>query len=162
MTIAQIPPRADDTGVHDARAVHILLVEDNPADVRLTREAFRDGPFPCRISVAEDGEAALLFLRSQHPFEDATRPDLILLDLNLPRKDGRELLAEIKHDTLLRAMPVIVLTSSDADEDIEASYQLHANCFIVKPADYADFVGTVRSIESFWLGLARLPKSAAA
>ena len=152
---ASLADRTPELGI-----IEILLVEDNPADVRLTREAFSTGPFRCRINVAEDGETAMQFLRKTHPFEAAPRPDLVLLDLNLPRKDGRELLAEIKADSALRSVPVIVLTSSEADEDVASSYALHANCYIVKPADYSEFVGTVRSIESFWMGLARLPHAA--
>ena len=151
----------DDDGAPGLRPVHILLVEDNPADVRLTQEVFRAGTFPCLISVAEDGDTALLFLRRAHPYEAVRKADLVLLDLNLPRKDGRELLAEIKGDGLLKSTPVIVLTSSEADEDVESSYALHANCYIVKPVDYSQFVETVRNIEAFWLGLARFPRAAA-
>jgi CheY-like chemotaxis protein len=153
--------RTDRSPGSPADSIHILLVEDNPADVRLTREVFRTGAIPCRISVAEDGEAALLFLRRSHPFEGVHRPDLVLLDLNLPRKDGRELLSEIKADPTLRSLPVIVLTSSPAEEDVASCYSLYANSYVVKPADFSAFVGAVRQIELFWLGLARLPRAAA-
>lgn len=138
----------------------VLLVEDNPADVRLTREAFRAGPYPCRVRVAEDGESALRMLHRDAPFEHAPRPHLVLLDLNLPRRDGREVLSDIKSDRDLRAIVVIVLTSSDAEEDVAASYALLANCYIVKPVDYDGLVSLIREIESFWLGVARLPRAA--
>jgi CheY-like chemotaxis protein len=135
----------------------ILLVEDNPADVLLTREAFRESRHVTRISVAEDGEAALRFLRKQGKYANERRPDLILLDLNLPRKDGRELLAELKADPNLRQIPVIVLTTSSAEQDVDTAYELHANCYLTKPLDINEFLRKVRSIEDFWLTVVRLP-----
>jgi len=135
----------------------ILLVEDNPGDVILTQEAFREGEFPHRLSVAEDGEEAIRFLRREDGFRNAPRPDLILMDLNLPKKDGRELLAEVKSDPLLGQIPVIVLTMSEADQDIARAYRLHANCYLTKPIRMDEFLRMMRSIEDFWLNLARLP-----
>lgn len=137
--------------------LEILLIEDNPADVLLTREAFRESRYLPKISVAEDGEVALRYLRRQGRYADASRPDLILLDLNLPKKDGRELLAELKADPYLRQIPVIVLTTSEAEQDIERAYELHANCYLTKPFDINEFVRKVRSIEDFWLTVVRLP-----
>ncbi|MBS0195469.1 MAG: response regulator [Planctomycetes bacterium] len=143
------------------RTMEILLIEDNPADVRLTQEVFGRGNLRCRISVTEDGEAALEFLRRSGRYAAAPRPDLILLDLNLPRKDGLEVLTEIKSDAELRSTPVVVLTSSAAETDVASCYDLHANCYVVKPGDYTDFVAAIREIEAFWLQLARLPRAAA-
>ena len=140
-----------------ARPMEILLIEDNPGDVRLTREALRDTEVHTRLSVVADGEAALAFLRREGPFAEAPRPDLILLDLNLPKKDGREVLAEIKADPALRRIPVVVLTTSEAEQDIVRSYDLHANCYITKPVDLDAFIEVVRSIEGFWLAIVRLP-----
>ena len=137
----------------------ILLVEDNPGDVMLTQEAFREGEFPYRLSVAEDGEQALRFLRREDGFRNAPRPDLILMDLNLPKKDGRELLAEVKSDPALGHIPVIVLTMSEADQDIVRAYKLHANCYLTKPIRMDEFLRMMKSIEEFWLNLARLPMS---
>lgn len=139
------------------RAVEILLVEDSAGDARLTQEALRTGKVSNRLSVVEDGEKALAFLRRQRPYEGAPRPDLILLDLNLPRKDGKEVLAEIKADPVLRTIPVVVLTVSSADEDILRAYHLSANCYITKPVDFGQFLRVVRSIESFWLTIVKLP-----
>ncbi len=135
----------------------ILLVEDNPGDVLLTREAFREGRLAHRLSVAEDGEEAICFLRQEGKHADAPRPDLILLDLNLPKKDGRQLLAEVKDDPLLRQIPVIVLTTSDAEQDIWRAYRLHANCYLTKPVQMDDFLAKIRSVEDFWLTVVRLP-----
>ncbi len=135
----------------------ILLVEDNPGDVFLTREAFREGRFAHRLSIVEDGEEALEFLRKEGKYLNAPRPDLILLDLNLPRKDGRELLADIKVDERLRHIPVIVLTTSDARQDVWGAYKLHANCYLTKPIQMEDFLDKVRSVEDFWLTVVRLP-----
>src|SRR4030067_278339 len=129
--------------------IEILMVEDNPADVRLTIEAFKDAKVLNRMNVAEDGEAAMAWLRREGKYADAPRPDLILLDLNLPRKDGREVLAEIKADPDLKRIPVVVLTTSDDERDILHSYNLHANSYIVKPVDLERFIGVVRSIEEF-------------
>ena len=142
-----------------AREVNILLVEDNPGDVRLTLEALREGRIANQLHVAHDGEDAIDFARRQGSHADAPRPDLILLDLNLPKKDGREVLEELKNDPDLHRIPVIVLTTSSAEEDILRSYDLHANCFISKPIGYDDFIAAVRSIENFWLKLVQLPPS---
>ena len=137
--------------------INILLVEDNPGDVRLTIEALREGKVHNHLSVARDGVEALAFLRQEAPFADAPRPDVILLDLNLPKKDGREVLAEIKADEQLRRIPVVVLTTSKAEEDILRSYALHANCYVTKPVDLEQFITVVRSIEDFWFSIVRLP-----
>lgn len=135
----------------------ILLVEDNPGDVLLTREAFREGRLAHRLSVVEDGEDAMRFLRQEGKHADAPRPDLILLDLNLPKMDGRELLAEVKSDPVLRHIPVIVLTTSDAEQDVWKAYKLHANCYLTKPVQMDDFLNKIRSVEDFWLTVVRLP-----
>ena len=140
-----------------AREVNILLVEDNPGDVRLTLEALRDGRIANQLHVVHDGEEAMDFARRQGVHFDAPRPDLILLDLNLPKKDGREVLEELKNDPELHRIPVIVLTTSSAESDVLRSYDLHANCFISKPIGYDDFIAAVRSIENFWLKLVQLP-----
>jgi len=141
------------------RAVEILLVEDNPADVRLTVEAFKEGAVRHKLSVARDGVEALdiLFRRGIH--NQAVRPDIILLDLNLPRKDGREVLQTIKADQALRRIPVVVLTTSSAEEDILRSYDLHVNCYITKPVDMERFIEVVRAIENFWFNIVQLPVS---
>jgi CheY-like chemotaxis protein len=143
----------------NGRPVEILLVEDNPGDVRLTQEALREGKARNNLSVAADGVEALAFLRREGPYADAPRPDLVLLDLNLPKKDGREVLAEIKADDDLRTIPVVILTTSKADEDIVRSYNLHANCYVTKPVDLDQFITVVKSIEDFWLTIVALPKS---
>jgi CheY-like chemotaxis protein len=132
-------------------------VEDNPGDVRLTIEALKEGKVSNSLSVARDGVEALSFLRREGPHAKAARPDLILLDLNLPKKDGREVLAEIKDDSSLRRIPVVVLTTSKAEEDILRTYDLHANCYITKPVDLEQFISVVRSIDDFWLSVVRLP-----
>lgn len=137
--------------------VDILLVEDNPGDVRLTREAFKEARISNELHVARDGEAALDFLHQRGEFEDAPRPRLILLDLNLPKRDGDEVLAEIKADESLRSIPVTVLTSSAAEEDIARSYNLHTNAYLTKPIDPDEFVDVVRSFEEFWFTLVQLP-----
>lgn len=137
----------------------ILLVEDNPGDARLAAEAFKEGRVPTRLHVVQDGIEAIAFLRREGPFESAPRPDLVLLDLNLPRKDGREVLAEIKEDPLLRRIPVIVLTTSQAETDVNRAYELHANCYIVKPVDFDRFIDVVKGIEDFWCSLVKLPPS---
>jgi CheY-like chemotaxis protein len=134
----------------------ILMVEDNPADVRLAQEAFRECAAHNSLSIARDGVEASDFLHRRGKFADASRPDLILLDLNLPRKDGREVLGEIKADPELMRIPVIVLTTSRAERDVRRTYDLHANCYVVKPADLDEFFGVVRSIEAFWLKAATL------
>lgn len=140
-----------------SRPIEILLVEDEPGDVRLTVEALRDARVRNRVHTVEDGVEALDFLHRRPPYADVPRPDLILLDLNLPRKSGREVLAEIKADPDLRIIPVIVLTTSRAQDDVQRSYDLHANCFISKPMDWHEFTAVVKSIEDFWLTVARLP-----
>ncbi len=144
---------------HGARIdpIEILLVEDNPADVRLTREALREEKIHNNLSVVSDGVEALAFLRREGAFANAVRPDLILLDLNLPRKDGREVLDEIKKDDSLKTIPVVVLTVSGAEQDILKSYSLHANCYIRKPLDLAQFSKVVKSIQDFWLTIVKLP-----
>ncbi|MDP8957424.1 MAG: response regulator [Actinomycetota bacterium] len=139
--------------------IEILLVEDNAGDVQLTREALADGKVLNNLHVVEDGEQAIDFLRGEGQFSDALRPDLVLLDLNLPRKDGREVLAEIKEDVDLRRIPVVVLTSSKAEEDIARSYDLHANCYISKPVRLDGFLTVLQEIEGFWLSLVKLPRS---
>jgi CheY-like chemotaxis protein len=138
-------------------AIEILLIEDNPGDVRLTQEALRDGKVINKLSVVSDGVEALDYLRKKGRYADAKRPDMILLDLNLPRKDGREVLAEIKEDPDLKRVPVVVITSSRAEEDVLRSYNLHANCYISKPVDLEQFITVVKSIEDFWMGIVKLP-----
>lgn len=140
-----------------SKLLDILLVEDNPADVRLTREAFLEGKILNNLIVAKDGVEAMDILRRRGPHAAAVRPDLILLDLNLPRKDGREVLAEIKSDPSLMRIPVVVLTTSRAEMDIVKSYNLHANCYVVKPVDLDQFINVVKSIDNFWLTAVTLP-----
>jgi len=140
-----------------SNAVNILLVEDNPADVRLTQEAMRDSKLLNRLNVVGDGVEAWAYLKKEGKYSDAERPDLILLDLNLPKKDGRELLADIKKDEALKTIPVVVLTTSEADNDIIKSYNLHANCYITKPVELEKFMEIVRVIENFWFGIVKLP-----
>ena len=140
-----------------ARTVEILLVEDNPGDVRLTQEAFKEGKLTNRLSVVGDGAEALAFLRREGAYGQASRPDLILLDLNLPKKDGRQVLAELKADAGLKRIPVVVLTTSQAEADILKAYDLHANCYITKPVDLEQFLVVIRSIEEFWLSMVKLP-----
>jgi CheY-like chemotaxis protein len=141
----------------EARPIEVLLVEDNPGDVRLTIEAMRETKVLVNLSIAPDGEEALTLLRKEGAHQGAPRPDLILLDLNLPKKDGREVLADIKADSSLRRIPVVVLTTSRAEEDILRTYDLHANCFITKPVDLDQFITVVRSISEFWFSVVRLP-----
>jgi two-component system, chemotaxis family, response regulator Rcp1 len=140
------------------REIEILLIEDNPGDVRLTQECLKKSKVTNHLSVAEDGVEALNFLHRANSFASAPRPDLIVLDLNLPRKDGRELLAEIKSDPDLRRIPVVILTSSDAEADIYKSYDLHANCYITKPIIFEEFIKVITAIENFWLSIVRLPE----
>ena len=137
--------------------IQILLVEDSPSDVDLTREALDEAKVHNTLHVVADGVHALAFLRREADFADAPTPDLILLDLNLPRKDGREVLTEIKADPMLRRIPVVILTTSEAEEDILRSYDLHANCYVTKPVDLDQFIKVVRSINDFWLQIVRLP-----
>ena len=139
------------------RPIEILLVEDNPGDARLAKEALKEAKVNNHLSVAKDGEEALEFLHRRGKHLEAPRPDLILLDLNLPRKDGREVLAEIKADAMLRRIPVVVLTTSQSEEDVTSVYNLSANCYVTKPADLEDYLKTIRCLEEFWLRVARLP-----
>lgn len=140
-----------------SRAIEILLVEDNPGDARLTQEALHEGKIRNNLHHARDGVEALAFLKREGEFAKAPTPDLVLLDLNLPRKDGREVLAEMKQDSRLRTIPVVVLTTSEAENDIVRSYELHANCYITKPVGLEQFIAIVREIESFWLAVVTLP-----
>jgi CheY-like chemotaxis protein len=142
------------------RQIEILLVEDSPSDTQLTIEALKEAKVHNRLSVVEDGVQALEFLRHQGAFANAPRPDLIMLDLNLPRKDGREVLAEIKTDPQLMSIPVVVLTTSHAEQDVLKAYQHHANCYITKPVLFEQFLDVVKSVENFWLCLVTLPQGA--
>ncbi|HEY6896292.1 MAG TPA: response regulator [Rhodocyclaceae bacterium] len=142
------------------RPAEFLLVEDNPGDVRLTREALAESKLRNNLSVVGDGVEALAFLRREGKYADAPRPDVILLDLNLPRMGGREVLAEIKADPSLRRIPVVVVTSSEAEQDVLASYDLHVNCYVNKPVDLDQFIKVVRSIGTFWLTIVKLPGEA--
>jgi CheY-like chemotaxis protein len=141
------------------RAIEILLIEDNPGDVRLTQEALKENKIRNNLHVAKDGVEAMHFLRHLKGYEDMPRPDLILLDLNLPKKDGREVLAEIKTDERLRSIPVVILTTSDAEDDVVKSYDMHANCYVRKPIDLNRFIEVVKIIENFWLSIVELPRS---
>jgi two-component system, chemotaxis family, response regulator Rcp1 len=140
-----------------AGAIEVLLVEDSPGDVRLTREAFKDAKVYLNLHVVSDGTEAMAFLNHEGKHANAPRPDLILLDLNLPKKDGREVLKEIKESPTLTSIPVVILTTSASDEDILRSYRLHANCYITKPVGLAGFLTVVKSIDSFWLSVVQLP-----
>ena len=141
----------------NAAAIEVLLVEDSPGDVRLTQEAFKDAKVHINLHVASDGAEAMAFLGRQGKHSDVPRPDLILLDLNLPKKDGREVLEEIKKSPALKSIPVVILTTSASDADILRSYTLHANCYITKPVDLDGFLEVVKSIDSFWLSVVKLP-----
>jgi CheY-like chemotaxis protein len=141
----------------DAPPVEILLVEDNPGDYRLTQEALKEGKVYNNLYWARDGVEALEFLKQVGKYADAPRPDIILLDLNLPKKDGRQVLEEIKRDSSLRAIPVVILTTSKAEEDVLRSYDLHANCYVTKPVDLDKFIVVVQSIDRFWLTVVTLP-----
>jgi len=140
-----------------SRQLEILMVDDNPGDVRLTREVLRESALQPHLSAVVDGAQALEYLHRHGPYRDAVRPDVILLDLNLPKKDGREVLAEIKGDPELRRIPVVVLTTSNADDDVKQSYDLHANCFVTKPIALDQFTRVIQQIEAFWLTIAQLP-----
>jgi len=140
-----------------APPVEILLVEDNPGDVRLTKEALKEGKVYSNLHWAKDGVEALQFLKREGKHDKAPRPDIILLDLNLPKKDGREVLAVIKKDNVLKHIPVVVLTTSEAEEDVLKSYELHANCYVTKPVDLEKFIHVVQSIDRFWLTVVTLP-----
>lgn len=145
------------TNAYEGRPVEILLVEDNAGDVRLAREGLRECKLLNNLSVAEDGVKAMAFLRREGEHAHAPRPDLIMLDLNLPRKDGREVLKEIKEDENLKRIPVVILTTSKAEEDIVKSYSLHANCYVTKPLAIEQFIEVVQAIETFWFTIVELP-----
>lgn len=137
--------------------VEILLVEDNPADVRLTLEAFKDSKILNRLNVVNDGVEAIQYLKKEGNYTNSARPDMVLLDLNLPKKNGKEVLAEVKSDEKLKTIPIVVLTTSQSEEDINHAYQLHANCYVTKPVDFDNFMRIIGSIEDFWLTVAKLP-----
>lgn len=139
-------------------AIEILLVEDNPGDVRLTQEALNEGKLRNNLYVVGDGVEALLFLRRETPYAQSPRPDLVLLDLNLPKLGGMEVLAEMKKDPRLRCIPVVILTTSAAERDVVKSYDLHANCYITKPVDFEQFIQVVQSIQDFWFSIVKLPQ----
>ena len=141
----------------ESRDIEILLVEDNPADVQLTKEAFKEGKVRNKLNVVIDGVEALAFLRKEGKYSETAHPDLILLDLNLPKKDGREVLKEIKQDPALKRIPVVILTTSDTEQDILKSYDLHANCYVTKPVNIQRFIDIVKVIEDFWLTVVKLP-----
>ena len=142
---------------HNGKPIEILLVEDNPADVRLTQEAFRDAKVHNTLNVARDGVEALAYLRREGAFATVKRPDVIFLDLNLPKIDGRQVLSVLKSDTALKRIPVVILTTSQAEQDILQSYILHANCYVTKPVDLDQFLSVVKSIEDFWVSVVKLP-----
>ncbi len=152
MTVKQ-----DTTVDQTARQIEILLVEDNEGDVGLVEEVFQEAKIRNNLNIAEDGEEAMLFLRKEGKFSDVPSPDIILLDLNLPGKDGREVLKEIKEDNELKRIPVVILTTSKAEEDVLKSYNLHANSYITKPVDFDQFLKVIKSIENFWLDIVKLP-----
>jgi chemotaxis family two-component system response regulator Rcp1 len=141
------------------KPIDILLIEDNPADVRLTVEAFKEGKVNNALHVVQNGEDAMAFLKQEEKYQDVPRPDLILLDLNLPKKDGREVLEEIKSEPDLKRIPVVILTTSKAEEDILRTYNLHANCYINKPVDLDEFIRIAKSIENYWLTIVKLPSN---
>lgn len=138
--------------------MEVLLVEDSPGDVRLTREALKEGKVRNNLNVVSDGVEAMEYLRRQGPYAGAVRPDIVLLDLNMPRKDGREVLAEMKADKGLKRIPVVILTTSEAEQDILRTYDLHANCYLTKPVDLDQFISIVKSVEDFWLTIVKLPR----
>ena len=154
MTVRQVDMMANHAAV---KQIEILLVEDNEGDIGLVEEVFQEAKIRNNLHIAEDGEEAMLFLHKEGKFSDVPRPDIILLDLNLPRKDGREVLKEIKEDSSLKRIPVVVLTTSKAEEDILKSYDLHANSYITKPVDFDQFIKVIKSIEDFWLDVVKLP-----
>lgn len=141
----------------ETKGVQILLVEDNPGDIRLTQEVLKDGKICNNLSIVMDGEEAMSFLKKTDKYKDAVTPDIILLDLNLPKKDGRQVLAEIKSDPVLKIIPVIVLTTSSAEQDILNTYANHANAYITKPVDFDQFINVIRNFENFWLTIVKLP-----
>ncbi len=144
-----------------AKPIDILMVEDNAGDARLAEEAFKESKMMNKLHRVKDGVEALAFVRRTDEFTDAPRPDIILLDLNLPKKDGRQVLEELKNDPDLKTIPVVVLTTSEAEQDILKSYELHANCYITKPVDLDKFMGIVKRLEDFWLSIVKLPSPAA-
>jgi two-component system, chemotaxis family, response regulator Rcp1 len=144
-------------GARALRPIEILMVEDNPGDVRLTREALKGGKVWNELTVVTDGVAALDYLHRRAPYESGVRPDLVLLDLNLPKKDGREVLAAMKADPSLKKIPVVILTTSQAEEDVVRAYNLNANCYVTKPVDFEQFTRIVQAIEQFWLTIVTLP-----
>ena len=139
------------------RPIEILLVEDNPADVRLIIEAFKEGKVNNNLNIVEDGVEAMFYLHREGKYADVSRPDIVLLDLNLPKKDGREVLAEIKNDPCFKKIPVIVLTTSQTELDVLKSYELNANCYVSKPVEFERFLNVIKSIEDFWLNIVKLP-----
>ena len=143
----------------DGKAIEILLVEDNPGDARLAKEALRESKLRNNLNIVVDGVEAMDYLHKKGKYADATTPDLVLLDLNLPKKDGREVLAEAKADDKLKRIPVVILTTSTAEEDVLKTYDLHANCYISKPIDLDQFMKVVKSIEDFWITIVKLPSS---
>ena len=143
--------------IKNIKPIEILLVEDNPGDARLTEEALKEGKVLNNLHVTRDGFEALAFLKHEEPFVDVPRPDIILLDLNMPRMDGRELLSRIKNEPDLKRIPIVVLTTSKAEEDIIRSYDLHANCYVTKPVDLDQFIKVVQSIKDFWFTVVKLP-----
>jgi CheY-like chemotaxis protein len=143
----------------EMKTVEILLVEDNPGDVRLTKEALKESKIMNNLNVVSDGVEAIAYLKNEGKFENKPRPELILLDLNLPKKDGREVLAEIKQHKELISIPVVILTTSDADEDILRTYELHANCYVTKPVDIEQFIKVVKSVGDFWFSIVKLPSN---
>jgi len=158
MTVPATPPeRNQRVQPNGAAPIEVLLVEDDPGDVLMTQEAFAEHKVGNRLAVVSDGEEALAYLRREGKYADAVRPDLVLLDLNLPRRDGRQVLAEIKADQDLRQIPVVVLTTSQADEDILRSYSLHANAYVTKPVDFDSFIAVVRQIDEFFVSVVKLP-----
>lgn len=140
-----------------AKPIEVLLVEDNAGDIRLTKEAFEEGKVRLNLSVVRNGVEAMAFLRKEGDFDGTARPDLVLLDLNLPKKDGREVLKDMKNDPQLLRIPVVVLTTSESDEDVLGTYGLHANCYITKPVDMDQFIKVVKLIEEFWFVVAKIP-----
>jgi CheY-like chemotaxis protein len=145
--------------MNSANTVEVLLVEDSPSDARLTMEALRDGKLRNNLTIVTDGAEAMKYLKREGAYASATRPDLILLDLNLPKMDGREVLRRIKTDAALQSIPVVVLTTSEAEEDVVKAYEFHANCYIRKPVDLDSFLEIVSQIESFWLTVVKLPQN---
>ena len=141
------------------RPAEVLLVEDSPGDVRLTREALKEGKVRNNLSHVSDGVEAMAFLRREGKYAEAPRPDIVLLDFNMPRKDGREVLAEMKSDESLKRIPVVILTTSEAEQDILKTYDLHANCYLTKPVDLEQFISIVKSVEDFWLTIVQLPRN---